>query len=99
MGKQSITIRRNQLSELEGLAYWIQELAHLHERGDKEDPEYPHDEKRCRDTISMIFEELDKKRVSFMLQNAVIFWAENWRDYRRGSTLEFLRTKFDVSLC
>lgn len=99
MEKQSVTLRRDQLSALEGLAYWIQELAYLQERGDKEDPEYPHEEKRYRDTIGMIFDELDNKGVSFMLQNAVIFWAENWRDYMRGQTLEFLRTRFNVSLC
>lgn len=74
---------RRQRMELESLAYWIADINYINERYGYNDQEL----KICRDTIEKsIFPSLDKLNVPFWVQNAVICWAENWREYKGSST-------------
>ena len=69
-----------QRNALEGLAYRIADNAYMIERYGREEvqPELAENHK----TICGLFETLDKLSVPFWVQNTVIFWAENWRDYK-----------------
>lgn len=67
-----------QFSALEALAYWIADVNYITERYGAEDPEH----ERAHKTVCMWFEELDRLKVPFWVQNTVIFWAEDWRRYK-----------------
>ena len=70
---------QKQKQALEGLAYWIADVNYIKERFGSDDPEL----KKCDDTIQLcIFPELDALHVPFWVQNIVISWAENWRQYK-----------------
>lgn len=72
-----ITINKKQLAELEYLAYWHAELHYVKERYADD----VHTLNRCRGSIQLSFTELDRLKVPFWLQNAALYWSENWRDY------------------
>ena len=68
---------KEQGRELSGLAYWIADINYLRERYGNDEPEIETADK----TIKLCFDRLDSLGVPFWVQNAVIVWAENWRDY------------------
>ncbi len=79
-----------QCKELEGLAYWIADTSYIKERYGRSDPELV----TCRKTIEeCVFPTLDKLQVPLWVQNAVIFWAENWRGYKSNSMWTALKGK------
>lgn len=72
-----IAITEKQEKELKYLAYWHASLHYILER-------YPDDKnsvERARGSIQFAFSELDRLQVPFWLQNAALYWSENWRDY------------------
>lgn len=79
MKKLEYTATHEQAAELEGLAYWIAEQACALER-------YPDDTDTLEQadiTIRFAFDQLDKMRVPFLVQNTVIGWAREWRNWKR----------------
>ena len=84
------TLNRDQYNALAGLAYWIADENYIRERHGAGDPEIA----VCRDTITKsIFPDLDRLRVPFWVQNTVICFAENWREYKQRYLSEFLKGK------
>lgn len=81
------TITKEQLRELEGLAYWIADKNYIIERYGVNDPEVD----RCHKTIILIFDKLDELETPFLIQNMVICWAENWRNYKEQYTRNYLK--------
>jgi hypothetical protein len=72
---KSYTPTREQRAELESLAYWIADRAWSRERGELDE----HEDQRTNNTIRAIFDALDRLRVPYWAQNAVICWAGDWR--------------------
>ena len=66
-----------QATELHGLAYWVADINYLRERYGNEEPEIITADK----TIRFCFDRLDVLGVPFWVQNTVICFAENWRNY------------------
>lgn len=66
-------VTKEQYKKLEGLAYWIAESAYTRERGDN---------KNADKTIRSLFNECDNLLIPFIVQNAVIEFARNWRRYK-----------------
>lgn len=69
---------QRQSNALEGLAFWIANMSYTRER-------YPEDEKEIVEldkSICLQFDILDSLNVPFWVQNSVICFAENWRDYK-----------------
>lgn len=84
------TLNQDQYSALSGLAYWIADLHYMRERFGDDEPELS----RVQKTIEKcLFPQLDKLQVPFWVQNAVICWAENWRNTKRQYLAEFLKSK------
>ena len=87
MKKRYIT--RDQLRKLEALAYWIADKNYIMERFGGDDPEV----EKCHNTIICIFDELDALGVSFLIQNIIICFAENWRQYKETYTRDVLESR------
>lgn len=74
---------------LQGLAYWIADINYISERYGHDVPEIT----ECDRTIKSLFDELDALNVPFWVQNSVICWAENWRNYKNGYLTENMKIK------
>lgn len=83
------TINKEQLHALEGLAYWIADVNYITERWGADDPEH----EVAHKTILMLFDKLDELEVPFSIQNAVICYFEEWRNYKRNTTRGFLESR------
>lgn len=83
------TISKEQLNALEALAYWVADVNYITERYGHDEPE----RERAHKTVLMWFDELDKLKTPFSIQNAVICFFENWRNYKRTTTKAFLKTR------
>ena len=70
--------KREIRNELEGLAYWVANVNYIKERFGADDPEYAQADKN----VLFCFEMLDRLGVPFWVQNSVICFAENWRQYK-----------------
>lgn len=73
---QPFICNKKQAKQLDGLAFWIAEQAIARER-------FPDDTRnisRCAASISLALDQLDRLAVPFLVQNAVINWAETWRN-------------------
>lgn len=83
-------VNREQRNALDGLAYWIADINYIKERFGVDDPEY----KQANDTITKdCFPILDKLHVPFWVQNAVICFAENWRQYKSCYMWDYLKAR------
>lgn len=80
-------ITKEQQKELESLAYWIADLNYIKERHGKDDPEL----ETCRKTIDFIFSRLDELETPFSIQNNVICFFEDWRNYKEIYFSTFLK--------
>lgn len=79
MKKLEFFATQKQRGELEGLAFWHADLNYCYERY----PDDVHAIEKARKTISLCFDELDRLRVPFWVQNAVLEWSENWKNTER----------------
>lgn len=73
---QEFICTKKQAKELDGLAFWVAELYNIREL-------FPNDQRnldRCDASIRFAMDQLDRLAVPFWAQNAVINWAENWRN-------------------
>ena len=85
----TFTATREQRDELEGLAYWIADRAWSRERGELDE----YEDSRTDNTISAIFDALDRLAVPYWVQNAVCRWAEDWRRTMREDLCDAMRAK------
>lgn len=94
MSKLYFEATTEQKQVLDSLAYWIANINYIKERDGSDDPKL----KKCDDTIQLcIFPELDALRVPFWVQNRVISWAENWRQYKE-LYLDYAMRKYNIIL-
>ena len=82
---------REQYNALDGLAYRIADNAYMIERYGIDGSQKERDENHK--TIVDLMEKLDSLCVPFWVQNSVIVWAENWRNYKEQYFGSFLKTK------
>jgi len=84
------TITKEQYNEILALAYWVADARYIQERYGSNEPEID----RCKKTLTeCVFPALDDLQVPFWIQNAVIGWADNWRNYADGHVITFLKSK------
>lgn len=79
MRKLEFRATQEQRGELEGLAYWHANLYYCYERY----PDDVHAIEATKKSISLAFDRLDRLRVPFWVQNAVLAWSEEWRNTKR----------------
>ena len=89
MKKLYFNATNEQRNALEGLAYRIADTAYMREKYGCNEPELKQNEK----TISGLFNELDRMGVPFWVQNSVICFAENWRQYISTYMSDYLARK------
>lgn len=89
MSKLQFIANPEQWKAMEALAYWIADVNYISERYGAEDPEH----ERAHKTVLMWFEELDILGVPFWVQNTVICWAENWRQYKEQYFVNAMKEK------
>ena len=82
-------LNKEQYSALEGLAYWIADAAYIKERYGNDDPELSQVDK----TVRLNFDCLDRLNVPYWVQNTVICFAENWRQWQEIYLYNYLKTK------
>lgn len=80
---------KKQSGLLSGLAFWIANKSYIRERFGDSEPELLN----CHKTIIDLFDELDRAAVPFWVQNSVICWAENWRNYAEKYTSAEMKKK------
>lgn len=78
-----------QRAELESLAYWIADRGWSRERGKLDEYEI----RRTGTTIRAIFDQLDRLGVPYWVQNAVIYWAGDWRRTMREDLRDAMRAR------
>lgn len=72
-----LVITYEQYKKLDSLAFWVQELTWTKEH-EPDDTEFL---TKARKTISFIFEQLDRLKVPFTIQNLAVSIGEDWRKY------------------
>lgn len=82
---------QEQRNALEGLAYRIADNAYMIERYGRE--EAATELQQNHKTICGLFEKLDALHVPFWVQNTVIGWANNWRNYKTQYFTEAMMQK------
>lgn len=90
----SFICTRQQRNALEGLAYHIADSAYIKERYGNQEPEL----KSVHESITSLFNELDKLHVPFWVQNSVIAFAENWRRYKDTYMDAYLKKERNIIL-
>ena len=85
---------REQRNALEGLAYRIADSAYMRERWGSDEPGL----KKNHKTICGLFDELDRLAVPFWVQNSVICFAENWRQFIQYGMDDWLRKNRNIEL-
>lgn len=71
---------REQRNALEGLAYHVADANYIIERYGADDPEY----NTAHQNVLCSFATLDRLGVPFWVQNSVVAFAENWRQYKNN---------------
>ena len=71
---------REQRNALEGLAYHVADVNYIIERYSADDPEY----NQAHQNVLCSFATLDRLGVPFWVQNSVVCFAENWRQYKNN---------------
>nr|DAF27540.1 MAG TPA: hypothetical protein [Caudoviricetes sp.] len=87
MLKATLTV--SQFRALEGLAYWIADEKHIKTEFGEDEPELQH----TRETIKACFDELDKLKVPFWVQNTAIMFGQNLQRYKTEYIKEYMKTK------
>ena len=85
---------REQRNALEALAYHVADVNYIIERfGDKE-PEYI----KAHKNVLLTFETLDRLGVPFWVQNSVVCFAENWRNYKEFYLCDWLLKNRNIDI-
>ena len=69
---------REQKNAIEGLAYHVADVNYIKERYGVNGPEF----KKADQNVYLSFDTLDRLGVPFWVQNSVICFSENWRQYK-----------------
>lgn len=94
MEKLEYVLTERQYHALSGLAYWIADGKYFRERNDPETlPTYHGELEKIRKTVGMCFDECDKLKIPFWVQNAVICFAEDWRRYKETYMDKYLEKR------
>lgn len=80
---------QDQYNELSALAWKIADNAYMKERYKADEIEIELEQNRK--TLGLIFSALDKLNVPFWVQNSVIAWADNWRNYKT----QYMKTELE----
>ena len=80
---------QKQYNILSGLRYWIADEKRMRERYGDNEPEL----ETCKKSISALFDEADKEKIPFWVQNVAIFSVDNWRNYLNEYTYQALEKK------
>ena len=83
-----------QRNAIEGLAYHVADAAYISERYSLDDPEYI----VAHNNTLYCFAELDLLGVPFWVQNSIIAFAGDWRQYKRESMSEWLLKNRSIDL-
>lgn len=83
------TANKDQANALEGLAYWIANIEYIKSRYGADDPEVV----GVDATIKMTFDELDALGVPFWVQNTVIAFASDYKQYLKCYLRDVMREK------
>lgn len=95
MGKLYFKVKnQEQRNALEGLAYHVADVNYIKERYGVNDPEF----KKADKNVSCSFEHLDRLGVPFWVQNAVICFAEDWRQYKTNYLDNWLLKNRNIDL-
>lgn len=82
-------VTQKQYDVLAGLRYWIADIKRMRERFGDNEPEL----KTCDNSIQALFDEADKLKIPFWVQNTAIFSVDNWRNYLTEYTYQALEKK------
>lgn len=82
-------VTQKQYDVLAGLRYWIADIHRMRERYGNDEPELA----VCDKSIQALFDEADKLKIPFWVQNAAIFSVDNWRNYITEYTYQALEKK------
>lgn len=91
------TINDRQLIVLKGIAYRIADIHFLKERyGD----DAKHEIEVSRKTLTSLFAEADKENIPFFVQNTVLCFFENWRNYLNTDVVTYLinLNRYDIMI-
>ena len=95
MNKLYYKIPSNEIKNaLEGLAYWVANVNYIKERYGANDPEYTQADK----SVLLCFDQLDRLHVPFWVQNSVVCFAENWRQYKQFYMFSWLQQHRNIVL-
>lgn len=83
-----------QRNALEGLAYWVADVNYIIERFGANDPEH----ERAHKSVLLAFQELDALGVPFWVQNSVVCFAENWRQYKSVYMTDWLLKNRNIDI-
>lgn len=85
---------KEQRNALEALAYHVADVNYIAERYGREEPEH----EKAHQNVLLTFFTLDTLGVPFWVQNAVIAFAENWRQYKSVYLSEWLKKNRNIDL-
>lgn len=83
-----------QRNAIEGLAYWVANVNYIKERYGYNDPEFD----RADKSVHLCFDTLDRLGVPFWVQNSVICFAENWRQYKQCYLYHWLLDNRNINI-
>ena len=81
-----VELDRRAKNELDALVYWHSDLSYCKERW----PEDQNELSRHDKTIKSIFNALDRLNIPFWLQNAALYYSEEWRNAYKCDFWEWL---------
>lgn len=80
---------QEQSNEIRALAYWVSDDYYIREKSGINDPE----RQTAKNTVLFTFKKLDELRVPYWVQNTVIAFCENWRNYAGGGLANHLKKR------
>lgn len=85
---------KEQRNALEGLAYHVADVNYIAERFGRDEPEH----EKAHQNVLLSFSVLDALGVPFWVQNSVIVFAENWRQYKSVYMRDWLLNNRNIDL-
>lgn len=89
-------LNQKKYNALLGLAYRVADNAYMIERYGAEETAIEREQNTK--TVSLLFDQLDKMKVPFWVQNTALAFGENWRRYKTENLSSWLESrKIDCS--
>ena len=95
--KLKATINSRQLAILEGIAYRIADIYYMRARYVDEAKHEINDSHNC---LMLLFADADREKIPFFVQNTVICYFENFKNYHRTDVSTYLEHNkhYDITL-